>query len=196
MNFYGRTTQLKKLHKEIEPENMRTVLIYGRRRVGKSELVKQAIRESKARSIYYECKQTTEANNVESLGAVVSDCFGMPKLGFSGMEEMLDFIFKQSLKEKIVLVLDEYSYLADIIKGMDSILQSLIDRYRDDAKITFIILGSYVETMKRLLDHSNPLFGRMDLVIDLKPMDYYESAQFYNNYSEEDKVRIYFVVWR
>ncbi len=56
-----------------------------------------------------------------------------------------------------------------------------------------VILGSYVEIMKSLLEHSNPLFGRVDLIIDLKQMDYYESALFYPAMSDEDKVRIYSV---
>ena len=76
---------------------------------------------------------------------------------------------------------------------MDSILQTLIDKYRDSANLTLIILGSYVEVMRSLLEHSNPLYGRVDLTIDLKPMDYYESSLFYPNYTAEDKVKIYSV---
>ena len=53
--------------------------------------------------------------------------------------------------------------------------------------------GSYVEIMKSLLARENPLYGRVDLAIDLKPMDYYESAMFYPSFSSEDKVRLYSV---
>lgn len=56
-----------------------------------------------------------------------------------------------------------------------------------------ILCGSYVDTMKSLLSGQNPLFGRVDLTIDLKPMDYYESAPFYAGFSDEDKVRLYSV---
>jgi hypothetical protein len=76
---------------------------------------------------------------------------------------------------------------------MDSILQSLIDKYKDSANITFILLGSYVDIMKSLLEHENPLFGRVDLTLNLKQMDYYDSALFYPNFSDEDKIRIYSV---
>ena len=106
---------------------------------------------------------------------------------------VLKYIFELSVKEKIILVLDEYPYLRENIKGMDSILQSLVDKYKDTSKLTLIILGSYVEVMRSLLEHSNPLYGRVDLTIDLKQMDYYESAYFYPNFSVEDKVRIYSV---
>lgn len=193
MNFFGRTVPLKRLKKEMTLEEMRMSLIYGRRRVGKSELVKQAIRETGIRSIYYECKQVTEASNVKSICDVVSDTLGLPKLGYTSMEELLHYIFAISKEENLIFVLDEYPYLRENVKGLDSVIQALVDQYRNSTKLKLIILGSYVDIMKSLLEHSNPLFGRVDLVIDLKQMDYYESSQFYPNLSDEDKVRIYSV---
>ncbi len=193
MEFIGRKDQLKKLGREIDSEELRLVLIYGRRRVGKSELVKTALKQSEVTSIYYECKQTTEQSNVESFCSIISENLSLPKLGYTGIEETLDYLFKLASEKKMVVVLDEYPYLRENVKGLDSILQSLVDNNKDKSKLTLIILGSYVEVMKSLIAHSNPLFGRVDLVIDLKPMDYFESAQFYPNFSDEDKVRIYSV---
>lgn len=93
----------------------------------------------------------------------------------------------------MILVLDEYPYIRESVSGMDSILQALIDKYRDKSKLSLIILGSYVDVMRSLLEHSNPLYGRVDLTINLRQMDYYESSLFYPKYSEEDRVRIYSV---
>lgn len=168
-------------------------LIYGRRRVGKSELIKQVLRESDILSIYYECKQTTELNNTESLSVLISEKFSLPKLAFGSMEEILDFLFQQSKKEKLIVVLDEYSYLRDCVRGMDSILQFLIDKYHDSSVMKLILCGSFVDIMKSLLYNENPLYGRVDLTLNLKPMDYYESALFYPEFSHEDKVRLYSV---
>lgn len=193
MKFIGREEQLKRLDRVINTDELTFSLIYGRRRVGKSELVKQAVKRNNVKSFYYECKQVSEAGNAAGLGEIVSEIMGFPKLGFSDIEAVLKYIFEISVKEKIILVLDEYPYLRENIKGMDSILQSLVDKYKDTSKLTLIILGSYVEVMRSLLEHSNPLYGRVDLTIDLKQMDYYESAYFYPNFSVEDKVRIYSV---
>ena len=85
-------------------------------------------------------------------------------------------------------MLDEYPYIRESVSGMDSILQALIDKYRDKSKLSLIILGSYVDVMRSLLEHSNPLYGRVDLTINLRQMDYYESSLFYPKYSEEDRV--------
>ena len=71
MNFYGRENQKKWIHKIFQSDRQETILIYGRRRIGKSELIKQCLRESQIRSVYFECKQTTELNNVESLSEIV-----------------------------------------------------------------------------------------------------------------------------
>ena len=193
MVFYGRDRQVKQLMRFFRGSDLRVALVYGRRRVGKSELIKHSLRSEVTRQLYYECKQTTELNNVESLSALISDLFQMPQLGFSGLEATLDYLFQAAIKEPLIVVLDEYPYLRETVIGLDSIIQSLIDKYKDSSKLKLVLCGSYVDVMKSLLTKENPLYGRVDLSIDLKPMDYYDSAQFYSSFSAEDKVRLYSV---
>ena len=193
MAFYGREQQQKKINDILQKNTLQAALIFGRRRVGKSELIKQCLKKTEIPQLVYECKQTTELNNVESLSTLISEEFHLPRLGFGSMEALLDYLFRRAEKEKMVLVLDEYPYLRETSAGIDSILQSLIDRYRDVSSLKLILCGSYVEIMKSLLARENPLYGRVDLTIDLKPMDYYESAMFYPDFSAEDKVRLYSV---
>lgn len=193
MKFYGRETERKKLNSMFQTDGQMISLIYGRRRIGKSELIRQVLKETELKSIYYECKQTTEQNNVDSLSELVGETFDFPKPAFADMESLLRFLFRTSEKEPLILVLDEYPYLRENVKGLDSVLQSVIDEYRDRSNMKLIICGSYVDTMKELLAKQNPLYGRIDLTLNLKPMDYYESALFYPDFSDEDKVRIYSV---
>lgn len=129
----------------------------------------------------------------KGLSDILSEELNLPKLSFSDIESILKYIFELSIEKKIVLVLDEYSYLKKIINGIDSILQVLIDKYKDTCKMALVILGSYVDIMQSLLLHSNPLYGRIDLTIELKPMDYYDSSLFYPSFSPEDKIKIYSV---
>ena len=193
MIFYGREKEKKSLERFYSRTSQMAALIYGRRRVGKSELIKQSLRETDISSVYYECRQTTEMNNVESLSLLISEKYGYPRLAFSKMEEVLDFLFRQAEKERLILVLDEYSYIRDVVKGMDSILQVLIDQYKETSQLKLIVCGSFVDTMKSLLLVQSPLYGRIDLTMELKPMDYYESALFYRTFSDEDKVKLYSV---
>lgn len=191
--FIGRETEIGQLKKTFEGSSFQSVLVYGRRRIGKSELIKQSVKGSKITVIYYECKQTTEKNNIDGLSEVMADKLGFPKPDFFSFEKALEYLFLYSKKKKIILVLDEYPYLHKIINGIDSILQSLIDKYKDSSKLKLIICGSYLDVMKSLLDTQNPLYGRISLSLDIKPMDYYDSSKFYPDYSNSDKVKLYSV---
>ena len=193
MKFYGRQSQRKLLKQMLLREDMQTALIYGRRRVGKSELIKQVLREEKITGIYYECKETTEKNNMDSLSELIGEAFHFPKPSFADMEELLKYLFEKAEETGFALVLDEYPYLRATVTGLDSILQTLIDRYRNTSKVKFIICGSHIDIMKSLLDSQNPLYGRIDRTVNLQPMDYYESALFYESFSPEDRVRLYSV---
>lgn len=193
MDFIGRVKEMKIINDLLGTDTFESLLIYGRKRVGKSEMIKKSLRDSKLQSLYYECKQTSEMNNVESVSRLISEQLNLPKLAFSSFEDILEFIFKNSQNTKQVLVLDEYSYLSDKIKGIDSILQSLIDTYKDSSQLKLVICGSYVDMMKNLVAHHNPLYGRFSRIIDLKQMDYYDSSLFYKEFSNEDKVRLYSV---
>lgn len=193
MAFIGRAGEQQRLSRLFAQEQQGVALVYGRRRVGKSELIKHCLRATDVPGIYYECKETSERNNVESLGALVSERLGYPRLAFDGIEGLLSFLFEQATRQNMVLVLDEYPYLRKKVEGLDSILQALIDGHGDTSRLKLVLCGSFIDVMKSAVEVHNPLYGRVDVTIDLKPMDYYDAAQFYPGFSDEDKVRLYSV---
>lgn len=193
MKFIGRDEEIKKIKEMYKSAAFEALLLYGRRRIGKSELIKHSLQYFKGKKIYYECKQTSEKNNVESLSALLSDAFDFPPISFQSLEEILRFLFRRAEKEDILLVIDEYSYLSDVLKGMDSILQSIIDEFKETSRLKLILCGSYVDTMQKLIEKENPLFGRFSYIMKLQEMNYYDSRQFYPTFSNEDKVRLYSV---
>ena len=193
MEFIGRKNEQKRLKKVIDSNELNTTLIFGRRRVGKSELVKHILKDYDCLKFYYECKEVSEKSNTNALSELISETLKLPKFEFNDFESILKYIFELGKERKVILILDEYPYLKKIVQGIDSIIQSLIDNYKDVSNVSFIILGSYVDIMKSLLLSSNPLYGRIDLTIDLKPMDYYDSSLFYSSFSNEDKVKLYSV---
>ena len=191
--FFGRKENIKAISKFFNSDKDNAALIYGRRRVGKTELIKHCLKGTKITSIYYECKETSEINNVISLSEIIAETFGLPPLAFDTFDASLAFLYKQARDKELVLVIDEYPYIRKVVAGLDSIIQSFIDNNKSTSKLKLILCGSYVETMKSLLSEENPLFGRFDLVMNLKAMDYYDSSLFYKNFSDEDKVRLYSV---
>ena len=191
MNFIGRKNELKKLDQMFLSDRQEVTLIYGRRRIGKSELIKQFLLLHPDTGVYYECKHIPELSHVASLSQIISDRFHLLPLAFDTLEALLDSLFQQACRDKFILVLDEYTYLRETITGLDSILQALIDKYAQQSKMKLVLCGSFVETMRGLQFANNPLYGRIDLTIELQPMDYYESAAFYPSFSAADKVRLY-----
>lgn len=191
--FFGRKEDIKAISKFFNSHKDNAALIYGRRRVGKTELIKHCLKGTKTTSIYYECKETSEINNVMSLSEIIAETFGLPPLAFNTFETCLAFLYKQAQDKELILVIDEYPFIRKVVEGLDSIIQSFIDNNKSTSKLKLILCGSYIETMKSLLSEENPLFGRFDLVMNLKAMDYYDSSLFYKDFSDEDKVRLYSV---
>ncbi len=191
--FLGRKESIKSISNFLNSSKDNAALIYGRRRVGKTELIKHCLKKTNTTSIYYECKETSDLNNAKSLAEIIAETFGLPPLAFDSFESSLAFLYKQAQEKNLILVIDEYPYIQKVVSGLDSIIQSLIDNNKSTSKLKLILCGSYVETMKSLLSEENPLFGRFDLIMNLKSMDYYESALFYKDFCDEDKVRLYSV---
>ena len=94
--FLGREKELKLITNFLNSNKNNAALVYGRRRVGKTELLKHCLNQILTTSIYYECKETSEQNNVESFSEIISETFGLPPLAFNSFEATLAFLYKQS----------------------------------------------------------------------------------------------------
>ena len=89
MKFIGRRKEQDKLNALLQAPEQNAALIYGRRRVGKSELILECFRRAGIRTIYYECRQTTTADNTRALAEVISETFDLPRLAFDSIEDVL-----------------------------------------------------------------------------------------------------------
>ena len=193
MKFIGRKEELKKLSRAYSTEEYEGILVYGRRRIGKSELIKESYKSEDCKVVYYECVKVSEDSNTRAFSEVIGKVFDIPTPSFSGFADAVQFLFGCSVNEKIILVLDEYPYLREKIQGCDSLLQRIIDEYAMNCRMKLILCGSYVDIMESLIGEDNPLYKRIGTTLNVKQMDYYESAMFYPAFSNEDKVRIYSV---
>lgn len=168
MEFIGREPKLARIGRVLARDVQQNVLVYGRRRVGKSALIKRALEQRGAEAtIYFECQETSEWDNVASLAALAAEALGFPPLAIGGVPALQDVLFEQVQSKDVVLVLDEYPYLRDAVKGLGSIVQTSIDRWRESSRMKIVLCGSCVEVMRSLLEASSPLYGRMDLAREL-----------------------------
>lgn len=193
MTFIGRDRQLKDILRFVMHSPLTLGIVYGRRRIGKSYLLREALRQSDLPHLFFECRQTSEGNNRDILLQLLAQQIGMPVFSLPSLEDVVQYLFDTARDTPLVLVLDEYPYLRQLVPGMDSILQALIDRNQGRSRLKIILCGSYVDIMAGLVDHACPLYGRSGLVLHLQPMDYWEVSAFYPKFSLEDKVRLYSV---
>ena len=188
--FIGREKELNALTAELSGWKRKTaVLIYGKRRVGKSTLILEATRSFDGVVINHLCVTSTFEGNLELIYKSVCEALSLPGMQFESLFGMMDYL--KMLDRKILLVIDEYPYLKQTKKQheVDSYMQAVIDRLPENVKL--ILCGSYITIMKELLMEDNPLFGRFSLIQHIHDFDYYEASKFYPNLSVRDKVAFY-----
>lgn len=189
--FIAREKELSELKQHFSSNKKSAVLIYGKRRVGKSTLIKEASKDFDGTVINHLCVKSTFEGNLALLSRSVSMALNFPKIDFPSIFDLFDFLKMQN--KKILLILDEYQYFKESKKDfeLDSLMQSIIDNLSENIKIVFC--GSYISVMKELMEESNPLFGRLTKIIRIEELDYYDSAKFYPNFSVREKIRFYSV---
>ena len=190
--FIGRERELEYLKEFYDRDGIGMTVIYGRRRIGKSTLINEFVKDKK--TIFYTATKVGKNRNLELFSEQVVDLL-MPDIGkisFNTLESVFDFINKNMGDDKLVLVIDELPYWAEKDDSLLSILQKYIDTIWNDKNLKIILCGSALSFMeKKVLSEKSPLFGRRDSQIKLETFDYLDSAKFVPDYSSEDKAICY-----
>ena len=190
--FIGRERELASLKEFFDRDGIGMTVIYGRRRIGKSTLIAEFVRDKK--NIFYTATKVGKARNLELFSRQVTDLFmpGVENISFHTTEAVFDFIDKNIGTEKVVLVIDELPYWAERDEALLSIMQKYIDTVWNDKNLKIILCGSALSFMeKKVLSEKSPLFGRRDSQIRLDAFNYLDAAKFVPNYSCEDKAVCY-----
>lgn len=193
--FIGRERELKALEKMYGSNKFEFVVIYGRRRVGKTALINQFIGNKKA--IYFTGVESNAKQNLENFSkSIIEFSTGIEsETSFQSFQIALEYVFQLAEKERIILTIDEYPYVARSLKSFASTLQLLIDKYKDTSKLMLILCGSSMSYMEdQVLAYKAPLYGRRTAQIKLLPFDFEETCQYFRNFSKEGKGLIYGMV--
>ena len=193
--FVGRINELKEIGDAMNTDRFESVLIYGRRRVGKTELINEAIVKeiNNYLIVSYECIKSTISENLTLFTKKLKTIFSDNYLYFNDFEELFTYIFEKSLNQKIILFIDEFSFLLEENFSLESTLATIIDKFKTKTKMKLIISGSYVSLMEKMIEYGSHSYGRFTHIMLIRPFDYYDSSLFYNNYSNEDKIMLYSV---
>ena len=192
--FVGREKELKSLESVFEKDGFGMTVIYGRRRVGKSTLIKEFVKDK--RVIFYTATKVGPERNLELFTKQVLEVLdpSISEASFPSVESVLDLISARihDGDRKVVLVIDELPYWAEKDEALLSILQKYIDTIWLQKNMMIILCGSTLSFMeKKVLSEKSPIFGRRDSQIKLEAFNYKDSALFVPEYSAEDKAICY-----
>lgn len=193
--FIGREKELNALEKLYQSGKFEFVVIYGRRRVGKTALINHFIDDKK--SIYFMGVESNAKQNLENLSKSILEFSSgiQTETYFPSYQAALEYVFQLAERERVVLAIDEYPYVARASKSLASTFQLLIDKYKDTSKLMLILCGSSMSYMEDyVLAYKAPLYGRRTAQMKIIPFDFEETCAYFRNLSDEDKALIYGIV--
>jgi len=197
MEFIGRRRELDMLGRAYTSGRSSLIPIYGRRRIGKSELVRRFMRDRSG--IYLLGKQAPEQHQIEEFLHLASTVLREPLLGrlsVSGWKEALEIVLQKWTSDvPLVIALDEFQWLAESSPELPSVLQELWDvQWQNSNRVMLLLCGSHIGFMEReVLGRKSPLFGRRTAQILLRPFGHVEAARFQRDYSLVDQARTWFI---
>lgn len=192
MKFIDRKGELNSLERFWKKGEAQFVVIYGKRRIGKTELIKQFIKTKP--HIYFLAQKISEQENLKMLGKHVGEFFDNDILKAKGFDSYPMFFeyLKKHLKESTIIVIDEFPYLAEANKGVSSIFQAGWDEYLKNTPIFLILCGSSIAMMEsEVLAYKAPLYGRRTGQIFLKSFPFLEAQKFFSWLSFKQKLEFY-----
>lgn len=194
MKFVARKNELEHLNAAYEKPGLFFTVISGRRRIGKTELIKEYIKDKNA--IYYMAITSSGSFNLERLSSQLNAHLG--RSPYTPAYPNFDALFAElgllAKEEKLVFVIDEYPYLAEAMPEISAILQSFLDHQWKETNLHLILCGSSMSFMERqVLGSKSPLYGRITSQIRLKAFRFSETAQFLNEMTRDEQAILHTV---
>jgi hypothetical protein len=191
MTFYDRGEELDALETAFESPGHAFYVVYGRRRVGKTELLKEFCTDRP--HVYFLAAQEAENRQREKFVEQVAGHFDERVPRIDGWDEAFEYLGEKLATEQRVVVIDEFPYLVEGNDSLPSFVQSFVDEQLQDTDSMLILCGSSVSTMEsEVLGHESPLYGRRTGQIDLQPFSF-QQARNIVSYDVSDAIRSYAV---
>ncbi|UPV73949.1 ATP-binding protein [Halorussus limi] len=191
MTFYDREAELDTLTAAVETPGADFIVVYGRRRVGKTELLKEFC--ANRPHIYFLAAQEAEHRQREKFLDQIADHFDERVPRIDGWDEAFEYLGEQLQREDLVVVIDEFPYLVAENDSLPSYVQAFVDQELDGTDSMLVLCGSSVSTMEsEILGHESPLYGRRTAQLDVTPFSF-QQARAVISYDIQDAIRSYAV---
>ena len=190
--FFCREKELSELNELYNTGTFQCVVIYGRRRVGKTSLITEFCKDKP--TVFFSALEASSGENLEALSGVISDykAPGSPAPVYRTYGDALSGITELSKIEHLIFVIDEYPYLARAEKSISSRLQHIIDHVWKSGNLFLILCGSSMSFMEnQILGYESPLYGRRTAQFKVLPLSYRETAAFNPQLGNEDQALVF-----
>ena len=196
MRFINRKSELKLLNDEYNKKNSTFNVIYGKKRTGKTTLIKEFIKDKN--SFYFFADTQNEVIQIRRFKSQLADKFNnsfLKNIEINSWEVIFDYLIsKLDKNERFVFVIDEFQYLTKSNKDFTSIFQRIFDTKLKDKNIMIILCGSLISMMySQVLSYNSPLYGRRTSQINLKQISFKYYKEFFNDMSTEKLIELYAV---
>ena len=193
--FVNRVSELALLEQHYTSGKSELFVLYGRRRVGKTELLVRFC-ENK-RHVFFVADQASEQVLRTALSGSINDAlFGKGQVNaiYRSWDDLFNTLAGQAQNERLVVVLDEFPYLVAAYPPLASILQRLWDQVLKNSQIMLILCGSYIGMMEEtVLGYRAPLYGRRTAQYLLEPFGFFDAQLFFSTYSPQERLLAYSV---
>lgn len=189
--FIGRGREMAVLSDSAESTGGQLVLLYGRRRIGKTYLLQRFSQGRKA--IFYQATRQAQADELAAFTRQAEQVVGPlpPGYAFPDWERALEYLDERAGGERLIVILDEFPYLCESTDGLSSIVQRWWDRRGRTSSVMLVLCGSAQAFMADLDACSAPLHQRFTAKIALGPLSYREAAQFVPSLEPADRARVF-----
>ncbi len=182
--FIDRERELGFLGERYSSGKAEFVIIYGRRRIGKTELIERFLASNKVNGLRLLAREESKLLQLKRFRKALAEYFNDPVLGrmeFNEWDAFFEYLSAKCEKERIVIAIDEFPYLVKEDKSLPSILQDYWDRKLKDGKIFLILCGSSISMMEKLMGYKSPIYGRRTGQILVKPFRFEEVLNYIKN---------------
>lgn len=194
--FIGRKMELSFLEEKYKSTTGQLIVLYGRRRVGKTETLKEFCKDKP--HVFYSCRECTDRQQLLSYSEKILKT-GIPAAQyiheFQDWESAFTSILEFPGNEKKLLVIDEFPYMCRANETIPSILQNLWDSSLKDTNLMIILCGSAMSFIeKEILAEKNPLYGRATGIYKMTEMPFSDVIRFFPDYSPMDQITVYAIL--
>ena len=194
--FIGRKRELALIRSEWQSDEARMLILYGRRRIGKTRLLTHWINTDSPRALYWVAEPTSP---VEQLRSFSQALFGFEtnspvpdSFSYASWKQAFEQVVRMAEHERFALILDEFTYLIALEKGLSGILQNAWDHSLKNTNLFLVISGSHLGMMEReVLSYQAPLYGRATTRLLLQPLPFKATQGMFPKFRTDERVALY-----